>query len=82
MAKELGTVTHYYDKIGVAIIKLNDALSVGDAIKFVRGDDEFEEKIESMQVEHEDVQKAKKGDEVGVKVSQKAKEGALVYKVE
>jgi hypothetical protein len=47
-----------------------------------RGDEEFEETIESMQVEHENIEKAKKGDEIAIKVGSPTKEGAIVYKVE
>ncbi len=80
--KEIGTVTHFYDKIGVMVVKLTDKVSVGDTIKIKRGDEEFEEKVESMQVEHENIEKAKKGDEIAIKISGKTKEGAVVYKVE
>ena len=80
--KLLGKVIHYYDKIGVAVIRLEGKVAVGDIIKIVRGDDEFEEKVASIQIEHEEVKSAKKGDEVAIKVSQRAKEGAAVSKVE
>jgi len=78
--KEIGKVTHYYDKIGVAVVKLTDKVSVGDTIKIKRGDEEFEEEVKSMQVEHENIEKAKKGDEIAIKISQPTKEGAGVYK--
>ncbi len=77
--KPLGKVVHYYDKIGVAIVKLDSPLKAGDKVKFKRGDEEFEQVIESIQVEHQNIEKGKKGDEVGVKVEQPAKEGTLVY---
>ena len=80
--KLLGKVIHYYDKIGVAVIRLEGKVAVGDMIKIARSDDEFEEKVTSMQIEHEEVKSAKKGDEVAIKVSQRAKEGAAVSKVE
>lgn len=80
--KALGKVIHYYDKIGVAVIRLEDKVSAGDMIKVVRGGEEFEEKVASMQIEHESVDSAKKGDEVAIKVSQRTKEGAVVYKIE
>ena len=80
--KILGKVIHYYDKIGVAVIRLEGKVSVGDMIKIARGEEEFEEKISSMQIEHENVDSAKKGDEVAIKVSQRTKEGAVVKKVE
>lgn len=80
--KEIGTVTHWYDKIGVAVVQLSGALHVGDKIKVQRGDEEFDATVESMQIEREDVESAKKGDEAAIKLPQKAKEGATVYLTE
>ena len=79
---KVGKVTHYYDKIGVAIVELDGTLSVGDKIKFVRGgEDLFEETVESIQIEHEKRNSASKGDVVGLKVNEAVKEGAEVYKI-
>lgn len=78
--KEIGKITHYYDKIGVAVILLSADLKVGDTIKIKRGEEEFEEKVSSMQIEHQDIDSAKAGDEVAIKISAKAKEGDKVYK--
>lgn len=78
---KLGKVTHYYDKLGVAVVELSGALSVGDTIKISGHGGEFTQKVESIQVEHESVEKAKKGDLVGLKVEQKIKEGGEVFKV-
>lgn len=79
---KVGTVTHYYDKIKVAIIELNSKLGVGDKIKFVRGgEDLFEQKVDSVQIEHEKKDSAGKGDIVGLKVKKKLREGAEVYKI-
>ena len=74
-----GKVIHYYDKIGVAVIKLEKGLKVGDSVKFVHGEDEFEQEVESMQLEHAQVQSGKKGEEVAVKVDKETKTGTLVY---
>lgn len=79
--KKVGTVTHYYGKIGVAIIKLSGTLKVGDRIKIENGA-EFEQAVDSMQVEHAQVEEAKKGDVVGLKVEKKVGEGATVYLAE
>ncbi len=76
--KKVGKVTHYYGKIGVAIIDLSGTLKVGDRIKFENGA-EMEQTVDSMQIEHEQVESAKKGDMVGLKVDQKVHEGATVY---
>ena len=79
---KVGTVTHFYDKIGVAIVELDGTLSVGDKIKFVRGgEDLFEQNVESIQIEHEKVESAGKGKVVGLKAEKIVKPGAEVYKV-
>ena len=80
--KKIGAVTHYYGNIGVAIIALTGKLSKGDKIKFEGGKTEFEQVVESMQVEHKEIDSAKKGDIVGMKVDQKVSDGADVYLVE
>ena len=76
--KTVGKVIHYYDKIGVAIIKLGGALKTGDVVKFVKGDDEFEQTIGSMQIEKAAIDSGKKGDVIGVKTDSPTKEGTLV----
>jgi translation elongation factor EF-1alpha len=79
---KVGKVTHYYDKLNVAIIDLDGTLSVGDNIKFARGgEDLFEQKVESIQIEHEKKDSAGKGDVVGLKTQEAVKEGTEVYKI-
>lgn len=80
--KEVGKVTHYYGKIGVAIVDLSDGLKVGDKIKVEGSRTEFEQTVDSMEVEHKAVEEAKKGDVIGLKVREKMSEGATVYKLE
>lgn len=80
---KVGRVTHFYDKIGVAIVELDGTLSVGDKVKFVRGgEDLFEEVVESIQIEHKKVDSAGKGDVVGLKTNEMVKEGAEVFKAD
>lgn len=77
---KIGKVTHYYDKIGVAIVELDSPLAVGDRIKFARGgEDLFEQSVDSIQIEHEKINKADKGQIIGLKTIQKVKDGAEVY---
>lgn len=78
--KPIATVTHYYDRIGVAVIKLNNSLAVGDAIKIQGPQGEFTQKVESIQLEHKQLESAKKGQEVGLKVDQPVKGKNLVFK--
>jgi len=79
---KIGTVTHYYEKIKVAIVELLSDLKVGDKIKFVRGgEDLFEQNVESMQIEHENIDNANAKDVIGLKVENDVKEGSEVYKL-
>ena len=80
--KKIGKVTHYYGNIGVAIVELSGKLSVGDKVKFSHGDKEIEQTVESMQIEHKEIDSAKKGDVVGVKVDEKIGDGMEVFLVE
>ncbi len=81
--KLVGKVTHYFGKIGVAVIKLNDgALKVGNKIHIKGAHDDFEEVVTSMQINHKPVQVGKKGDEVAIKVNAKAHENDEVYLIE
>ena len=79
---EVGTVTHYYGKIGVAIVELSAPLKVGDRVKFQGHGAEFEQPVASLQVEHAEVPEASAGQQVGLKVDQPVKEGTLVSVVE
>jgi len=80
-AKPIGVVSNYFDHIGVAAIKLSAALKAGDKIQIKGGEEtDFTQKVGSMQIHHEKVEKAKKGDEVGLKVNHKVRKGYHVYK--
>ena len=78
--KPIGKITHFYDKIGVAVVALDAGLKVGDKIKIGKNDKFVEQEVKSMQVEHEKIEKAKKGQEVGLKVKKGVKNGDLVFK--
>lgn len=79
--KLIGKVTHYFSKIGVAVIELSDALKVGDTIRVVGGETDFQQTVESMEIEHQKINEAKAGDSVGLKIAQKVREGYKVYKL-
>ena len=81
MEKEIGKVTHYFGKINVGIFELKDELNVGDTVHVKGHTTDFKQKIESIQVEHKTVDTAKKGDSVGVKVSEHVREGDIIFKV-
>ncbi len=77
--KLIGKVTHYYGKIGVGIVELSGNLKVGDKIHLKGHSTDFEQEVDSIQVEHENVDSAKKGEVIGLKVKDKIKEGDEVY---
>ncbi len=76
----IGKITHYFGHIGVCVIELTGALKAGDNIRIVGGETDFTQPVESMEVDHQKVEKAKAGDSVGLKVSQKVREDYKVYK--
>lgn len=77
-----GKITHYYDKIGVAVLVITDEnIKAGDMIRIGEAEGGVEQKVDSMQVEHQAVMEAKKGEEVGLKVIKEVKEGDIVYKI-
>lgn len=80
--KEIGQVIHYYNKIGVAVIRLTTGgLKVGDSIHIQGHTSDFVQDITSMQIEHKDVSQTKSGDEFGLKVDQSVRDGDKVYLV-
>lgn len=79
--KLVGKVSHYFTKIGVAIIELTAELSVGDEILIEGASTNFKQTVDSMQIEHKNIEKAKAGDSIGLKLKDRAREGDSVYKV-
>ena len=80
--KPIGEIIHFFSDIKVAVIKLKNPLAIGDEIRITGGENtDFNQKVSSMQIDHEKIEKAKKGDEVGMKVKEKVREGYKVYKI-
>jgi putative protease len=79
--KKVGEVTHYFNHIDVAVVKLSGGLEKGDKIHIKGSTTDFEQKVKSMQIEHKQVDKAGKGKAVGMKIKDRVREGDLVYKV-
>jgi putative protease len=79
--KPIGKVAHYFTKISVAVIDLSDELKVGDRISIEGATSNFEQTVNSMQIEHEDVRSATAGQSIGLKVDQRVRQGDLVFKI-
>jgi putative protease len=79
---QIGTVEHYFDHIGVAAIEISDGeLCVGDTIHIKGHTTDLTTAVSSMQIEHAQVEKAGKGDAVGIKVDEKVRQHDTVFKV-
>ncbi len=79
--ERIGVVNDYFAKIGVAGIDLEGPLKVGDTIHIKGHTTDLELTVESMQIEHQQVQEAKAGDAIGIKVASRCRDGDVVYKV-
>lgn len=74
-------VTHYYNKIGVAVLTLTDTLTVGDAIHIIGHTTDFCQQVKSLQIEHSAVMEASPGDDVALKVIDRVRAGDPVFKI-
>lgn len=81
MVDKIGEVTHYFTDIDVGIIKLEDTLEVGDRIKIKGSTTDFEQDVDSIEIDREKVQEAGSGQSVGLKVKDRVREGDEVFKV-
>ncbi len=80
--KLIGEVTHYYSGLGVAIVKFKSSVKSGTRVRFKGATTDFEETIKSMQYDHKEISEAKKNQEIGIKVSDKVRDGDEVFLVE
>ena len=82
LGEPIGEVTHFFAHVKAAVIKLKkDTLTAGDTIYIKGSTTDFEQKIKSMQINHAPIEKASKGQEIGIKVKSKVRHGDKVYKV-
>ncbi|MBI2650007.1 hypothetical protein HYX04_01695 [Candidatus Woesearchaeota archaeon] len=78
---QVGKVSHYFTKIGVAVIEVTDgSIKVGDELHIKGHTSDFKQKVHSMQIEHEKVEMAEPGQSIGMKVNEPVRAHDLVYK--
>lgn len=78
---QVGKITHYFSKIGVAVIEITDgSIKVGDEIHIKGHTSDFKQKVSSMQIEQEKIEMAEPGQSIGLKVSEPVRANDLVYK--
>jgi len=78
---KIGEIVKFYDNLGVAIVKLYGQLNKGDRIHVVGSKTDFEQEVDSMELNNAPTLEGKMGDEVGIKLQSPAKEGDVVLKV-
>jgi len=80
--KKVGVVTHYFSHLGVGIIKVEaEGIKIGDTLHFKGHTTDFQQTVDSLEIEHKVLQEAKVGDSVGTKVSDHVREHDEVFKV-
>ena len=79
--EKVGEVSHYFTKIGVAVIEISSLLKVGDQIAIKGMTTNFEQTIDSMQVEGKNIEEANPGDDIGMKVADRVRKGDIVYRL-
>jgi len=77
---EVGHITHFFSKISVAVVELTAPLTTGDRILVKGPSTDFEQVVESIQIEHKNIQRAEAGQNIGLKTTQHVRERDVVYK--
>jgi hypothetical protein len=80
--REIGTVTHYFGRIGVVAIRLADELKVGDTVHFEGPHTDFVQAVDSMQLDNQAIEVGSRGDEIAIKVKEKVRLTDKVSKVD
>jgi len=81
METAIGHVTHYFNKINVAVLTIKDELKVGDTIHIFGHTTDFAQKVTSMQIEYKNVDSVKPGDDFAIKVIEPVRDNDVVFKV-
>jgi len=80
--EKIGIVEHFFSKVSVAAVKITESeLKIGDTVHFVGAHTDFQQKIDTMEINRNPVEIVKKGDDVGIKVKDRVREHDVVYKI-
>ena len=80
--EEIGIIANYFSKISVAVVELTASLSIGEKILIKGSTTNFEQAVDSMQIEHQNIEKAESGQSIGLKVVDTVRKGDKVYKIQ
>jgi len=79
--KRIGRVTHYFGRLGVAVLELSDQLKTGETVHILGHTTDFTQRVESMEIEHQKLDVAGPGSDVALKVDQRVRGGDMVYRM-
>ena len=79
--EKVGEVTHYFTRIGVAVVDVSAPLKIGDRIAIKGMTTNYEMTVDSMQIEGKNIEEANEGDDIGMKVEDRVRKGDIVYKL-
>lgn len=79
--EKIGEVTHYFGKINVAVLKIDQGIKIGENLHFVGNHTDFSQEIKSLQIEHQDVSEADAGSDVAMKVKDRVRAGDKVFRL-
>jgi hypothetical protein len=78
--RPIGTVTHFYNEIGVAIVRFKEKVPLGTVLHFRGATTDFKHPVRSMQYDHEPIRVAPKGKQIGIKVPKRVRVGDNVHR--
>lgn len=81
MEMRIGQVTHYFNKINVAVLSITDEMKIGDTIHILGHTTDFTQKVTSIQIEHKNVNSVRPGDDFAIKIIEPVRDHDVVYKV-
>ena len=77
----IGDVTHFYNKLSVAVLALTDSIKIGDTVHIFGRTTDLRQVVNSLQIEHQVVDQAGPDQEVALKVSRRVRKGDKVYRL-
>jgi putative protease len=80
--EEVGRITHYYSRIGVAAVVLTKPIRIGDRIRIKGSKTDFEQVVDSMEINHKAIEEAMPGDVVGIKVKERVRKKDIIYRLD
>ena len=75
MSKRIGVVTHFFTRIGVAVVKLETEIKLGEWVQFLGYSTDFIQRVDSMQIDHHAIQAAGPGEEIAIEVIDRVRRG-------